>query len=136
MKKNEIELKEESQQVNQVLDDRLKKHEADLSHATEMLYNIPKIIQLKKDFLDVNKKAQQIQLSKFKKLNYDFEYEKDDEFQELMKQKQEVMNKIDIMEKEREISELIGLQSKLHEQIKYYESQIEIIKNQMKEKVK
>ena len=130
--KKKVELKQNTESINQVLDDRLKKHEADLARAKDLLYSIPTIIQLKKDYLEINKKAQVIQLAKFDKLNYDFEYEKDKEFQELMRQKQTIMNKIDIMEKERELNELLNLQSKAHEQVNYYETQIEVVKQQMK----
>lgn len=132
MKTNKIEVKEESENINQVLSDRLKKYEADLERAKDVLYNVPTIIQNKKELYEVNKKAQEIQLAKFNKLNFDFEYEKDSEFQNLMVRKQKLLNSINDLEAKREIQDLHNLQSKMHEQVEYYENQIEIIKNQMK----
>lgn len=91
---------------------------------------IPLTVELYEKLLDISKKAQKIQLDKFKKLNFDFEYEKDEEFIELMKQKQEVLNNLNNLEKEQQIEKMKSQKKELENHIEYYEMQIKNKKEQ------
>jgi hypothetical protein len=93
-----------------------------LDEVNNSLEYVPALIRYKKELLEIDKEAQLIQLKKYTKLNYDFEYEKDKKFHELMLRKQALLNQIHNLNAELEIDKLRKTLEQLKEQRVYYES--------------
>jgi hypothetical protein len=119
--------------TKKVTRNEIQRLESELQNALYAKERIPVLIELKDQILEINKEAQLIQLKKYTKLTHEFEYEKDKRFTELMLRKQAILNQMDNMNKETEITDLKKTLVKLEEQIDYYTESIRLKKESIGE---
>lgn len=94
------------------------------SEIESTMKTIPRVIELKETLMVLKNQAHKIILEKYGKLNYDYEYEKDPEFQETMEKQQAIYNELDEINISNEIDKMKSTLKKLNENLEYVDEKI------------
>jgi len=134
MKAEKIEIDETQHKAHKrILQNEIKNLKEQQKQIKDGIPLLEETVEIQQSINLLDSKVGEIMLTKFKKLNHDYEYEKDKEFQELMLEKQKLMIKQNQINKKKEIDNLFVQIDKLNEQLKYYENIIPMKEEELNE---
>lgn len=110
--------------------ERDEKMVAAIKEITKALPTLESLLKLKKEDLKLLYKIQEIVLSKPNKLEPDFEYEADTEYQKLIAERQIITNKLLFLQKENEINKLKDEIKEMKEKMISYKAQVKFMEGE------
>lgn len=110
--------------------ERDEKMVAAIKEITKALPTLENLLKLKKEDLKLLYKIQEIVLSKPNKLEPDFEYEADTEYQKLVAERQIITNKLLFLQKENEIDKLKDEIKEMKEKMISYKAQVKFMEGE------